>query len=196
MPSSLWPISKAAIRTRFATATSGLCVRVWPMRRSSGRAIDANPWRRYREVLKGVTFQNKLGSDLRQERTSGGACCSHRSMPSDGDESAARRARGSSAKCDLLTAMVGEFPELQGLMGKYYAAHSGEPAEVCAAFEEQYLPRFSGDRLPQTRTRRRARAGRQTRHDRGHLRDRPEAERYARSLRAAARRAWRTAHRS
>ena len=42
--------------------------------------------------------------------------------------------------------MVGEFPELQGLMGKYYAQHDGEHAEVCAALEEQYWPRFAGDR--------------------------------------------------
>jgi glycyl-tRNA synthetase beta chain len=56
------------------------------------------------------------------------------------------------SKCDLLTLMVGEFPELQGLMGKYYAQHDGEPLEVCAALEEQYWPRFAGDRIPQTRT--------------------------------------------
>ena len=63
----------------------------------------------------------------------------------------ARRAAELS-KCDLLTLMVGEFPELQGLMGKYYAQHDGEPAEVCTALEEQYWPRFAGDRIPQTRT--------------------------------------------
>jgi glycyl-tRNA synthetase beta chain len=51
-----------------------------------------------------------------------------------------------------LTAMVGEFPELQGLMGKYYAELDGEPAELCAALEEQYRPRFAGDRLPDTRS--------------------------------------------
>jgi len=54
------------------------------------------------------------------------------------------------AKCDLLTSMVGEFPELQGTMGRYYATADGEPTEVCAAIEEQYLPRFAGDRLPGT----------------------------------------------
>jgi glycyl-tRNA synthetase beta chain len=46
--------------------------------------------------------------------------------------------------------MVGEFPELQGLMGRYYAQADGEPLEVASAIEEQYLPRFSGDRLPST----------------------------------------------
>ena len=52
------------------------------------------------------------------------------------------------AKADLLTDMVGEFPELQGIMGRYYATHDGEPAEVAAAIAEQYQPRFAGDALP------------------------------------------------
>jgi glycyl-tRNA synthetase beta chain len=52
------------------------------------------------------------------------------------------------AKCDLLTGMVGEFPELQGVMGRYYAASSGEDEAVATAIGEQYLPRFAGDYLP------------------------------------------------
>ena len=52
------------------------------------------------------------------------------------------------AKCDLLTGMVGEFPELQGVMGRYYAASGGEEAAVATAIGEQYLPRFGGDYLP------------------------------------------------
>lgn len=55
------------------------------------------------------------------------------------------------AKCDLLTGMVGEFPELQGLMGQYYAAADGEPDQVATAIGEQYLPRFAGDALPASR---------------------------------------------
>jgi glycyl-tRNA synthetase beta chain len=55
------------------------------------------------------------------------------------------------AKADLMTAMVGEFPELQGTMGRYYAAAEGEPAEICAALEEQYQPRFAGDELPSSK---------------------------------------------
>ncbi len=54
------------------------------------------------------------------------------------------------AKCDLLTGMVGEFPELQGTMGRYYAAADGEDADVATAIGEQYLPRFAGDALPQS----------------------------------------------
>ena len=52
------------------------------------------------------------------------------------------------AKADLLTGMVGEFPELQGVMGRYYALHDGEAPEVAQAIVEQYQPRFSGDALP------------------------------------------------
>ncbi len=56
------------------------------------------------------------------------------------------------AKTDLLTGMVGEFPELQGVMGTYYARHDGEPEAVARAITEQYLPRFAGDALPATET--------------------------------------------
>lgn len=52
------------------------------------------------------------------------------------------------AKCDLLTGMVGEFPELQGTMGRYYATSDGEPDDVAIAIGEHYLPRYAGDKLP------------------------------------------------
>ncbi|HKX41371.1 MAG TPA: glycine--tRNA ligase subunit beta, partial [Burkholderiaceae bacterium] len=52
------------------------------------------------------------------------------------------------AKADLLTDMVGEFPELQGVMGGYYARHDGEPAAIAEAIEDHYKPRFAGDALP------------------------------------------------
>jgi len=61
---------------------------------------------------------------------------------------AARAAR--LAKCDLMTEMVGEFPELQGTMGLYYAQLDGEHEDVCLALDEQYRPRFAGDALPTT----------------------------------------------
>ena len=56
------------------------------------------------------------------------------------------------AKADLLTGMVGEFPELQGVMGRYYARHDGETEAVAIAIEEQYRPRFAGDALPASDT--------------------------------------------
>src|SRR4029453_5330853 len=52
------------------------------------------------------------------------------------------------AKADLVTDMVGEFPELQGLMGRYYATHDGEPADVAAAIEQHYCPNAAGGELP------------------------------------------------
>jgi glycyl-tRNA synthetase beta chain len=61
----------------------------------------------------------------------------------------ARRA-GELSKCDLLTGMVGEFPELQGLMGREYATSAGEPPAVAEALGEAYLPRFAGDAIPST----------------------------------------------
>jgi glycyl-tRNA synthetase beta chain len=56
------------------------------------------------------------------------------------------------SKCDLMTEMVYEFPELQGIMGRYYAEHDNEPREVAQAIDEHYMPRFAGDELPQTKT--------------------------------------------
>jgi glycyl-tRNA synthetase beta chain len=56
------------------------------------------------------------------------------------------------AKADLMTAMVGEFPELQGTMGRYYAEAQGEPEELALALEEHYRPRYARDALPATKT--------------------------------------------
>jgi glycyl-tRNA synthetase beta chain len=64
-----------------------------------------------------------------------------------GARGAGRRA-AQLAKADLLTEMVGEFPELQGIMGGYYALHDGEPAAIAEAIEDHYKPRFAGDQLP------------------------------------------------
>mgnify|MGYP001178267498 FL=1 len=103
-----------------------------------------------REALRAVTFQTQLGSLFdRSERI---ASLAAQIADLIGADAQLTRRAAEFAKCDLLTNMVGEFPELQGTMGKYYAQHDGEPAEVCTALEEQYLPRFAGDRLPATGT--------------------------------------------
>lgn len=103
-----------------------------------------------RAALENVTFQNKLGSmAAKSERIV--TLATRIAQVLGADVEAARRA-AELCKCDLLTEMVGEFPELQGVMGRYYAQHDGEPAEVCEALEEQYQPRFAGDRLPHTPT--------------------------------------------
>jgi len=97
--------------------------------------------------LASVVYHNKLGGQLqRVERVRGLAGDVARMIGADPD--AAQRA-AYLAKADLATDMVGEFPELQGLMGRYYAQHDGEPAAVAAAIEQHYWPRFAGDALPQ-----------------------------------------------
>ncbi len=102
------------------------------------------------EALRKVMFQAQLGSlHDKTERVRRLAVAIAQSI--GGDARLADRAAQLS-KCDLITTMVGEFPELQGLMGRYYAQHDGEPTEVCEAQQEQYLPRFAGDTLPETRT--------------------------------------------
>lgn len=103
-----------------------------------------------RPMLKNVTFQAKLSS-LHDKADRVGRLAV-RIAESLGEDTALARRAAELSKCDLLTLMVGEFPELQGLMGKYYAQHDGEHADVCAALEEQYWPRFAGDRIPETRT--------------------------------------------
>jgi glycyl-tRNA synthetase beta chain len=100
---------------------------------------------RVSELAK-VVYHNKLGSQLeRVERIRQLAGDIARKLAADG--ALAERAAWL-AKADLLTGMVGEFPELQGIMGRYYALHDGEPAAVADAIEAHYRPRFAGDQLP------------------------------------------------
>ncbi len=100
--------------------------------------------------LKGVLFHRDLGSlfdkSLRLETLASAIADMLHVAPNR----AARAAR--LAKTDLVSAMVGEFPELQGIMGHYYAAQEGEVNEVTTAIKEHYLPRYAGERLPTTRT--------------------------------------------
>jgi glycyl-tRNA synthetase beta chain len=94
-----------------------------------------------------VVYHNKLGTQLeRVQRIQLLAGKIARRLGAD--VAAAERAAWLS-KADLLTGMVGEFPELQGIMGRYYARHDGEPAAVADAIEAHYRPRFAGDRLPE-----------------------------------------------
>ncbi|MBB3184539.1 glycyl-tRNA synthetase beta chain [Halomonas fontilapidosi] len=100
--------------------------------------------------LAGVVFQKKLGT-LADKAHRSAAVAAFIAGRIDGDVAQARRA-AELGKCDLVTEMVLEFPELQGIMGRYYAANDGEAAEVAQALEEQYLPRFASDAIPRTRT--------------------------------------------
>ena len=100
--------------------------------------------------LAKVVYHNQLGNQLdRTKRVQGIAAGIAKKL--NVDEKLTSRA-AEIAKTDLLTDMVGEFPELQGIMGRYYAIHDGENIEVAAACSEHYMPRFAGDSLPQTQT--------------------------------------------
>jgi glycyl-tRNA synthetase beta chain len=101
-----------------------------------------------RDALDAMTFQVKLGS-LGDKTRRVRALAGEIAAAGIGDRADAERA-ADLCKCDLLTAMVGEFPELQGIMGTYYALADGEPAEVAVAIREHYLPRGAGDELPET----------------------------------------------
>ncbi len=100
--------------------------------------------------LANVVYHNKLGTQAqRTERVK--ALAGKVAQALHADVALAERA-ALLAKVDLLTDMVGEFPELQGIMGTYYARHDGEHDDVARAASEHYQPRFAGDALPSTQT--------------------------------------------
>jgi glycyl-tRNA synthetase beta chain len=97
--------------------------------------------------LAAVVYHNKLGTQLDRISRVGEIAGALAGVIGANPAECARAAR--LAKADLTTDMVGEFPELQGLMGRYYAEHDREPAAVAAAIEQHYWPRFAGDALPE-----------------------------------------------
>jgi glycyl-tRNA synthetase beta chain len=99
-------------------------------------------------LLANVVYHNKLGSQL--QRVQRLEALAGEIAPMIGVDVAVTKRAALLAKADLLTDMVGEFPELQGTMGTYYARHDGEPEEVALACSEHYQPRFSGDETPST----------------------------------------------
>ncbi|MFW2123064.1 glycine--tRNA ligase subunit beta [Acinetobacter ursingii] len=103
-----------------------------------------------KDKLANMVFQAELGT-LWDKSQRIAKLASQIATLTQGDRAAAEQA-GLLAKCDLTSELVGEFPELQGTAGTYYARLEGLPSEVADAIAEQYLPRFSGDVLPQTQT--------------------------------------------
>lgn len=104
----------------------------------------------FNERLKNVVFQAQLGTVYEKaERVS--RLAGFVAAQIGADAARAERA-GILAKCDLATEMVGEFPEMQGIAGYYYAKNDGEPEDVAQALNEQYMPRGAGAELPQTLT--------------------------------------------
>ncbi len=98
--------------------------------------------------LSKVVYHNKLGT---QGERMARVCAIARAIGQQlGGDLLAKQSEQAArlAKTDLLTDMVGEFPELQGIMGGYYARHDGLPAEIADAIEDHYKPRFAGDELP------------------------------------------------
>ena len=108
------------------------------------------PLESHLESLKSVVFQLKLGTLFeKSERVS--RLSSIIAKEIGGDPTLAARAALLS-RCDLMTEMVGEFPDMQGIMGRYQAGRDGETEELVQSMEEFYMPRFSGDKLAQSRT--------------------------------------------
>lgn len=103
-----------------------------------------------RDGLKTVVYQQKLGSQY--DKSVRVATLASRIAGEIGADPVRAERAAALAKCDLLSHMVGEFPELQGVMGRYCAQHDGEDAEVALAIDEHYLPRYAGDVLPATPT--------------------------------------------
>lgn len=98
--------------------------------------------------LAHVVYHNKLGTQL--ERSERIANMAERIAQEIGADPKLARRAAQLAKADLRTLMVGEFPELQGIMGEYYAHHDKEDDKVALAIREHYQPRFAGDELPST----------------------------------------------
>ncbi|WP_213767594.1 glycine--tRNA ligase subunit beta [Caballeronia sp. dw_19] len=97
-------------------------------------------------LLANVVYHNKLGSQL--QRVQRLEALAGEIAPMIGVDATVTKRAALLAKADLITDMVGEFPELQGTMGTYYARHDGEVEEVALACSEHYQPRFSGDETP------------------------------------------------
>lgn len=102
------------------------------------------------EQLKPIVFQEKLGSIY--DKSVRVAALAGKIADAIGSDPALAERAAMLGKTDLVTEMVLEFTDLQGIMGQYYATNDGEPADVAKALNEQYMPRFAGDDLPATLT--------------------------------------------
>ncbi len=100
------------------------------------------------EALKGVVFHSKLGTSYEKVQRFT-ALAKHLAVKLASDRVADVEKAAKLCKCDLETGIVYEFPELQGIIGSYYAKMDGEPDDVAAAIREHYLPTYAGDDLPE-----------------------------------------------
>jgi len=106
------------------------------------------PLQDFRPRLEQIVFQEKLGT-LAEKTARLERIARHIANLLGSDQETAARA-AQLAKCDLPTQMVSEFPSLQGVIGRYYAQQAGEDPSVASAMEQQYLPRYAGDRIPES----------------------------------------------
>ncbi|HET9482825.1 MAG TPA: glycine--tRNA ligase subunit beta, partial [Xanthomonadales bacterium] len=104
-----------------------------------------SPLAEQRAALERVTYQQKLGTLW--DKTVRVAELARQIANRTGSDAALATRAASLSRCDLMSRMVGEFPELQGTMGRYYATEQGEPAEVANAIDEFYAPRHAGDAI-------------------------------------------------
>jgi len=104
------------------------------------------PLQDHLQQLDSIVFQKTLGSV--GDKSKRIAVISKKIAEETGVNASAAERAALLCKCDLVSQMVGEFPELQGIMGRYYAIQGGEPGEVAEAIGDHYLPAYSGDRLP------------------------------------------------
>jgi glycyl-tRNA synthetase beta chain len=115
------------------------------------REDSSKPLEDFVEGLKSVLYQEKLGTSYEKMERFRELALSIQSLLNVGSPEMIERA-ALLCKADLMTLMVYEFPKLQGVMGREYALLSGEKEEVAEAIFEHYLPRYAGDRLPETVT--------------------------------------------
>ena len=162
-------------RLRSSTATSACCARASPTPSSSTTRIAASRSRRGCRNSRASSITTSSAASW----IASDACArsSPRSRPALGADPAHADRAAMLAKADLVTDMVGEFPELQGTMGRYYALNDGEPPAVADAIAQHYWPRFAGDALPRTAVATRGRAGGQDRSARRHVRRRQHSDR-------------------
>ena len=108
------------------------------------------PLEEHIDGLRSMVYQKNLGTLFDKQQRVAKLAAEIAALIGSNSAYAERAAR--LCKCDLLTSMVYEFPDLQGIMGHYYASHDGEPEAVARAIEEHYRPRYAGDELPGSAT--------------------------------------------
>ena len=134
------------IPRRSSPATSACCARGSPTRSSSSTRTASSELEARLPRLASVVYHQKLGTQA--ERVERLRAIARALAPALGADPALADRAARLAKADLVTDMVGEFPELQGTMGRYYAQHDGEDPAVAEAIAQHYRPRYAGDALP------------------------------------------------